>query len=229
MSDKKRRGAGASKNAQGTAISKEQMIKALEVASYLIPAGAAFNAIRLGYKALKAGKKVTQFVKQAEKGRDADKAARKAGQITQGEQKAANVARTEQAKVLSNKSTKAKDAASKAATATVPTTVAGGMAASKARDANKKPQVAQKPKTGGSTTAADRAAAIRKSGQALSKKAKVADKTIVGNEYSSKLKRNLSDFEQAYINARRKGAKTFKFDGRTISSDLDTRPIKKSK
>jgi hypothetical protein len=227
VSDKKRRGAGAGKT--GTAISKEQMIKALEVASYLVPAGAAFNAIRLGYKALKAGKKVTQFVKQAEKGRDADKAARKAGQITQGEQKAANVARTEKAQNLSNKATKARDAASKAATATVPTTVAGGMVASKARDANKKSQTSQKTKTGGSTTAADRASAIRNSGQTLAKKAKVAPKTIVGNEYSSKLKRNLSDFEQAYINARREGKKTFKFDGKTISSDLETRPMKKSK
>lgn len=229
MKDNKRRGAGASKNAKGTSISKQQMIKALEVASYLIPAGAGINAIRLGYKALKAGKKVTQFVKRAEKGRDADKAARRAGVITQGEQKAANVARAEKAQNLSNKATKARDAASKAATATVPTTVAGGMVASKARNANKKAESPKKATTGGSTTAADRASAIRNSGQTLAKKAKVAPKTIVGNEYSSKLKRNLSDFEQAYINARRAGKKTFKFDGQTISSDLDTRPMKKSK
>lgn len=89
---------------------------------------------------------------------------------------------------------------------------------------------------GGSTTAAERAAAISNSGQSLAKKPKVAtkkpkvaEKTIVGNEYSSKLKRNLSDFEQAYINARRAGKKTFPFKGQTISSDLDTRPMKKSK
>ena len=233
---KKRRGAGAARNRQGNAISKEQMIKALEVASYLIPAGAGINAIRLGYKALKAGQKVKQFsqigrnnIAQLKAKRDAAKAAgdtakvklynqqlKQAGGQLQGRTSAAGVA-----KFQANKK------AGQAAAATVPAAVAGAGVAAGSKNRNNKNSNTGGSKnrnnknkdtsnTGGSTTAAF-------------KKANVAPKTIVGNEYSSKLKRNLSDFEQAYINARRAGKKTFPFKGETISSDLDTRPMKKSK
>lgn len=216
MKDNKRRGAGASKNAKGTSISKEQMIKALEVASYLIPAGAGINAIRLGYKALKAGQKVTQFVKRAEKGRDADKAARRAGTITQGEQKAANVARAEKAKTLDKAATAAASKASKAATATVPTAVAGGIGAA-ATNKGRNNKNKGTSKTGGSTTAADRASAIRNSGLMLAKKAKVEKKP---NDYSTVMKRNLTDFEQEFANARKNKQKIFTYKGKEYSTEV---------
>ena len=224
MEDDKNRGSrGTRREPQGNAISKEQMIKALEVASYLIPAGAGINAIRLGYKALKAGQKVRQFsqigrnnIAQLKAKRDAAKAAgdtakvklynqqlKQAGGQLQGRTSAAGVA-----KFQANKK------ARQAPAATVPAAVAGAGAAAANKNRNNKNK--DTSNTGGSTTAAF-------------KKANVAPKTIVGNEYSSKLKRNLSDFEQAYINARRAGKKTFPFKGETISSDLDTRPMKKSK
>ena len=225
MEDDKNRGSrGTRREPQGNGISKEQMIKALEIASYLIPAGAGINAIRLGYKALKAGQKVRQFsqigrnnIAQLKAKRDAAKAAgdtakvklynqqlKQAGGQLQGRTSAAGVA-----KFQANKK------AGQAAAATVPAAVAGAGAAA-AANKNRNNKNKGTSNTGGSTTAAF-------------KKANVAPKTIVGNEYSSKLKRNLSDFEQAYINARRAGKKTFPFKGETISSDLDTRPMNKSK
>lgn len=228
MSDKKTRGAGAARNREGTAISKEQMIKALEVASFFIPAGAAFNAIRLGYKAYKAGKKVTQFSKigknniaQLKAKRDAaqkagdtasvklyNKQLQKAGGQAQGKVNAATAS-----KFQANK------AASKATTVAAGTGVAGvGVGAASGKNKRmSESKASQKPTTGGSTTAADRASAIRNSGQMLAKKAKVEKKP---NDYSTTMKRNLSDFEQAFANARKAKKDTFTFKGKKYSTKV---------
>lgn len=228
MSDKKRRGAGAAKNREGTAISKEQMIKALEVASYFIPAGAAFNAIRLGYKAYKAGKKVTQFSKigknniaQLKAKRDAaqkagdtasvklyNKQLQKAGGQAQGKVNAATAAQF-QARKTATRATGAAAATGVAA--------AGVGAASGKNKRMQESKASQKPKTGGSTSAADRAAAIRNSGQMLAKKAKVEKKP---NDYSTIMKRNLNDFEQAFANARNAKKDTFTFKGKKYSTKV---------
>ena len=229
-------------------LTKENMIRALEIASYFIPAGAAFNAVRLGYKAYKAGKKVTQFSKigknniaQLKAKRDAAQKAGDTASVKLYNKQLQSAGGTAQGKVNAASANKfqANKTASKATAVAAGTGVAAvGVKAASGKDKRieeakqskpKSPNDPNKPKTGGSTTAEQRAAAIKKSGQTVAKKAKVAPKTIVGNEYSSKLKRNLSDFEQAYINARRAGKKTFPFGGKTISSDLDTRPMKKSK
>ena len=221
----------------GTDAVKRDMIKALEVASFFIPAGAAFNAIRLGYKAYKAGKKVSQFSKigknniaQLKAKRDAaqkagdtasvklyNKQLQKAGGQAQGKVNAATAAQFQAGKTASRAT------AGAAATGVVATGV--GAAAGKNKrmqeaKASQKPQTSENPKTGGSTTAADRAAAIKKSGQSFSKKAKVAEKTIVGNEYSSQLKRNLTDFEQAFADARRDKQDVFTFKGKKYSTKV---------
>ena len=71
--------------------------------------------------------------------------------------------------------------------------------------------------TGGSTTAADRASAIRNSGIMLAKKAKVEKKP---NDYSTLMKRNLTDFEQAFANARKNKQKIKKYIGQRLKDHL---------
>jgi len=226
MEDDKNRGSrGTRREPQGNGISKEQMIKALEIASYLIPAGAGINAIRLGYKALKAGQKVRQFsqigrnnIAQLKAKRDAAKAAgdtakvklynqqlKQAGGQLQGRTSAAGVA-----KFQANKK------AGQAAAATVPAAVAGAGAAA-AANKNRNNKNKGTSNTGGSTTAADRASAIRNSGIMLAKKAKVEKKP---NDYSTLMKRNLTDFEQAFANARKNKQKIFPYKGKEYSTEV---------
>jgi hypothetical protein len=211
-------------------LTKENMIRALEIASFFIPAGAAFNAIRLGYKAYKAGKKVTQFSKigknniaQLKAKRDAAKEAGDTASVKLYNKQLQQAGGQAQGKVNAASANKfqANKAASKATGVAAGTGVAAvGVKAASGKDKRIEEAKQSKPKTGGSTTAADRASAIRNSGQTVAKKAKVAPKTIVGNEYSSKLKRNLSDFEQAFADARREKQDVFTFKGKKYSTKV---------
>tara|TARA_S200002703_G_scaffold148644_1_gene145533 strand:- start:866 stop:1585 length:720 start_codon:yes stop_codon:yes gene_type:complete len=127
--DSKNRGSrGTRREPQRDGITKQQMIKALEVASYLIPAGAGINAIRLGYKALKAGKKVKEFAKAKDAAVTASKQAqanaartvkgnatrRRRGNMTQKQQKASNQKAVNKAKDADRKATSAANATRRA-------------------------------------------------------------------------------------------------------------------
>lgn len=127
--DSKNRGSrGTRREPQGDGITKQQMIKALEIASYLIPAGAGINAIRLGYKALKAGQKVKQFAKAKDAAVTASKQAqanatktikgnatrRSRGNLTQKQQKARNQKAVNKAKDADRKATSAANATRRA-------------------------------------------------------------------------------------------------------------------
>jgi hypothetical protein len=215
-------------------LTKENMIRALEIASFFIPAGAAFNAIRLGYKAYKAGKKVSQFSKigknniaQLKAKRDAaqkagdtasvklyNKQLQKAGGQAQGKVNTATAAQFQAGKTASR--------AIAGAAATGAAAIGVGAASGKNKrmqeaKASQKPQTSEKPKTGGSTTAADRASAIRNSGQMLAKKAKVEKKP---NDYSTIMKRNLNNFEQAFADARKAKQDVFTFKGKKYSTKV---------
>ena len=120
--DAKKRGATLD---ELNAMSVGDMRKALEKASYVVPVGAGANAIRLGYKAYKAGKKVAQFTKAADATAKANRTKAAQQLKTKGERAAENKLARDRAKVAANRAKAAKTRAAKAENKAVGAAVAG--------------------------------------------------------------------------------------------------------
>ena len=143
---------------------KDQMIKALKAASYVIPVGMGLNAVRIAYKGFKAGKTAIGLAKQGQQTVKAASQARKNKLITAGEQRSINREAALRAQRAADRAkaakTKAAKAEGKAVGATVAGTAAGLSLKSKTKTTGttttksatptiKKPKVAASPNTRG--------------------------------------------------------------------------------
>jgi len=145
---------------------KDQMIKALKAASYVIPVGMGLNAVRLAYKGFKAGKTAIGLAKQGQQTVKAASQARKNKLITAGEQRSINREAALRAQRAADRAKAAKTKAAKAEGKAVGATVAGTAAGLSLKSKTKttgttttttksatptinKPKVAASPNTGG--------------------------------------------------------------------------------
>jgi len=162
--NRKQRRGNSTSTVHGTET-KDQMIKALKAASYVIPVGMGLNAVRLAYKGFKAGKTAIGLAKQGQQTVKAASQARKNKLITAGEQRSINREAALRAQRAADRAkaakTKAAKAEGKAIGATVAGTAAGLSLKSKTKTTGtttttksatptiKKPKVAASSNTGG--------------------------------------------------------------------------------
>lgn len=130
----------------GSDAVKSDMVKALKVAGYLVPAGLGINAIRLGYRAVQAGRKAAGLKRAADATVKANrtKAAQKVK--TKGERAGENKLARDRAKVAANQQAKAKRMAKRSGEAAALTGVAA-VVGSNIKSNKKTPKTPNTPNT----------------------------------------------------------------------------------
>ena len=149
MAQNRRQRRGNSTSTVKGTETKDQMIKALKAASYVVPLCMGLNAVRLAYKGFKAGKTAIGLAKQGQQTVKAASQARKSKVITAGEQRAINREAALKAKRAADRAKVAKTKAAKAEGRAVGTAVAGTAAGLSLKS---KPKTQSKPKTTPRTT-----------------------------------------------------------------------------